>query len=52
MFGGTQLFDPYCIDKHATGNLQLGLQTDENARGGAAAINGHVAYFGGRGKSK
>jgi hypothetical protein len=43
---GTQLFDPYCNDKHATGNLQLRLQTGVNAYGGAAAIDGHLAYFG------
>jgi len=44
--GGTQLFDPYCTDKHATGNLQLGLQTDDNAFSGAAVIDGRLAYFG------
>ncbi len=45
-YGGTQLFDPYCTDQHATGNVTLGLQTGDNAIGGTAVINGHLAYFG------
>jgi len=31
---------------HAQGNLQLGLPTGANALGGAAVIQGQLAYFG------
>jgi hypothetical protein len=39
------LYDPFNVP-HATGNLSLGLQTSYNAAGGAAVINGPLAYFG------
>ena len=41
---GTQLYDPF-NSPHATGNLQLGLQTGTTAYEGAAVINGPLAYF-------
>ena len=41
---GTQLYDPF-NSPHATGNLQLGLQTGDSAWYGAAVINGPLAYF-------
>ncbi len=43
-WGGTQLYDPFSAI-HATGNLQLGLQTGDSAKWGAAVINGPLAYF-------
>ncbi|CAM6002047.1 unnamed protein product [Sphagnum balticum] len=45
-YGGTQLFNPMCTGNASIGDQQLRLQSDENARGGAAAIDGHFAYFG------
>lgn len=48
MYGGTQLYDPFNTP-HARGNLQLGLQTGQNAYGGAAVISGQLAYFAGGG---
>lgn len=41
---GTQVYDPFNTP-HIYGYLQLGLQTSLNAKGGAAVINGNVAYF-------
>jgi hypothetical protein len=41
---GTQLYDPF-NSPHATGNLNLGLQTGNSASYGAAVINGPLAYF-------
>lgn len=41
---GTQLYDPI-NEPHATGGLQLGLQTGNAAPDGAAVIVGNVAYF-------
>jgi hypothetical protein len=38
------LYDPFNTP-HTQGNLQLGLQRNDNAFGGAAVINGQVAYF-------
>ena len=43
-YGGTQLYDPF-NSPHATGNLQLGLQTGQSADSGIAVINGPLAYF-------
>jgi hypothetical protein len=41
---GTQLYDPYSTP--AGKSIQLALPTGTNALGGAAAINGQMAYFG------
>ncbi len=51
--GGTQIYDPFNAP-HARGNLYLGLQFGYSAQGGAAVINGQLAYFnsGGTGESK
>jgi len=46
---GTQLFDPFCNGRHATGNLSMGLQTGSDAWSGKAVLGGHLAYFGGKG---
>ena len=46
---GTQIYDPFNTP-HAQGNLTLGLQTGTNAWGGAAVINGQMAYFCGGGE--
>jgi hypothetical protein len=46
--GGTQIYDPFNTP-HAQGNLTLGLQKSYFASGGAAVINGQMAYFCGNG---
>jgi hypothetical protein len=45
-YGGTQLFDPTCTGNSTIGDQELRLQTGDSAKGGAAVIDGHFAYFG------